>query len=82
MTRRTNGNDCDDFVTFAGISYSTALIGVTNKGQAVYDFDKMVEWLVSTEGMDEDEAAEWIECNTLSALNCAGEKAPVILFRI
>ena len=80
MKGRTENDECDDLVTFAGISYKTALIGVTNKGQAVYDFDKMVEWLVSTEGMEPDEAAEWIECNTLSALNCAGEKAPVILF--
>lgn len=26
-------------------SYDTALIGVTSNNEAVYDYDKMVEWL-------------------------------------
>lgn len=30
-------------------SYDDALISVTHDNRAVYDYEKMVEWLISTE---------------------------------
>lgn len=32
----------DDVIIFEGYSYDDALVGVTEDGRAVYDFDKMV----------------------------------------
>lgn len=61
-------------------SYDDALIGVTEDGRAVYDFDKMVDWLVDTEGWTDEEAVEWIECNTIRALPYFGEGAPIIMY--
>jgi hypothetical protein len=69
-------------ITLENYSYDDALIGVTEDNRAVYDFDKMVEWLVETEGFSQEEAIEWIEYNTIRALPYAGPGAPVIMYRL
>ena len=61
-------------------SYDDALIGVTHDNRAVYDYEKMVEWLISTEGFTEEEAIEWIDYNTLRAIGYFGEDAPIIMY--
>lgn len=62
-------------------SYDTALIGVTEDNRAVYDFNKMVEWLIETQDFkDEIEAIEWIEYNTIRALPYMGPEAPIIVY--
>lgn len=61
-------------------SYDDALIGVTEDGRAVYDFNKMVEWLVDEECWTDEEAIEWIETNTLRAIPYFGEGAPIIMY--
>lgn len=64
----------------SNFSYDTALIGVTDDNRAVYDFDKMVEWLIETEGFTHEEAVEWIEYNTIRALPYFGDDAPIIMY--
>lgn len=61
-------------------SYDDALIGVSEDGRAIYDFNKMVEWLMSTEHFTEFEAVDWIEYNTIRALPYMGPKAPIIMY--
>ena len=63
-------------------SYDDALIGVTEDNRAVYDFEKMVSWLMRTEGMTQDDAVEWIEYNTIRSLPYAGEDGPIIMYPI
>lgn len=70
----------EDVVMFENYSYDDALIGVTEDGRAVYDFDRMVIWLVETEGFTAEEAIEWIEYNTIRALPYMGDDAPIILY--
>lgn len=70
----------EDVVFLTDYSYDDALIGVSDDGRAVYDFDKMVEWLMAKEGWDVGEATEWIEYNTLRALPYAGDAAPIIVY--
>ena len=72
----------EDVVILQDYSYDDALIGVTEDGRAVYDFEKMVSWLMRTEGWTQDEAIEWIEYNTIRALDYAGPKAPIIMHPI
>lgn len=73
-----NGYENVKYLT--NFSYDTALIGVTEGGRAVYDFDKMVDWLVETEGFAYEEAIEWIEYNTIRALPYFGEGAPIVMY--
>ena len=40
----------------------------------------MVDWLVREDGMDVDEAVEWIEYNTIRALPYAGPDAPIVMY--
>lgn len=72
----------EDVVLFMNYDYTNALIGVTIDGRAVYDYDKMVKCLVDEEGLDELEAIEWIDYNTIRALSYAGENAPIIMYSI
>lgn len=61
-------------------SYDDALVGVTEDDRAVYDFEKMVKWLVERDKMTEQEAIEWIEYNTLRALPYFGSDAPIVMY--
>ena len=70
----------EDVKYLVNYSYDDALIGVTEDGRAVYDFNKMVEWLMDEEGWDDITAIEWIECNTIRALPYFGEGAPIIMY--
>lgn len=70
----------DDVVLFEDYSYDDALIGVSEDGRAVYDFNKMVTWLFYTQGMDVDEAMEWIELNTIGSLPYAGPDGPIVMY--
>lgn len=72
----------EDVVVLSDYSYDDALIGVTEDNRAVYDYDKMVAWLVDTEGFTVDEAIEWISYNTIRALDYAGPDAPIIMYAL
>lgn len=61
-------------------SYDDALIGVSDDGRAIYDYEKMIEWLMDEEGWSDNEAIEWIEFNTLRALPYMGSDAPIIMY--
>lgn len=62
--------------------YDDALIGVTDDGRAVYDYELMVEWLMGTQGWFYEEAAEWVDYNTLRALPYMGGDAPIVMNRL
>lgn len=72
----------EDVVYLTNYSYDDALIGISEDNRAVYDYDKMVQWLVKEEGFTEEEAIEWIDYNTIRALPYMGEKAPIIMYPI
>lgn len=61
-------------------SYDDALIGVSDDGRAIYDYEKMIEWLMDEEGWSDNEAVEWIEVNTLRALPYMGSDAPIVMY--
>lgn len=50
----------EEALLFDGPDYDEAIVGVTDEGQVVYDYDKMVQILVERDGMEEMEAIEWI----------------------
>lgn len=59
--------------------YADALIGMTEEGRAVYDYCKMIKYLMKKDGMTPEEAADFIRYNTLRSLPYMGDKAPVIM---
>ena len=72
----------DEVIILENYSYDDALIGVTECGRAVYDYDKMVKWLRQHTGWDMEQAVEWIEYNTIRALPYAGPNGPLIMYPI
>ena len=70
----------EDTIVFNSPSFDNSIIGITTDGQAVYDYEKMVEELMHDEDISEQEAIDWIEYNTIRAIPYAGEMRPVIMF--
>lgn len=60
-------------------TYDKSVVGITEDGRLIYDFNKMVEEFMEDEQCDETEAIEWLEYNTLRALPYMGERAPIII---
>lgn len=71
----------EDVLIFENPSYDDALVGVTEDNRAVYDFEKMVDWLCEQDGLSREEAVEFIEFNTIRALPYYDD-APVVLYSI
>lgn len=47
----------------------------------VYDYEKMVKWLVKG-GMSLEDTDEFIEFNTLRSLPSMGENQPIIMYKL
>ena len=75
-------NDHGDAVVLEGDEFATAVVGVSNDGRVVYDYDQMMNCLVDTQHMSEDEALEWLESNTLRAIDYMGPKAPIVVHNL
>lgn len=75
-----NGYEGIKFLT--DYSYDDALIGVSEDDRAIYDYDKMVEWLMEKDNLSSEEAIDWINYNTIRALPYMGSKAPIIMYRL
>jgi len=75
-------NGYDGVTYLENFDYEDALIGVTNDNRCVYDYDKMVEYLVSKQEFSEEETAEWISYNTIRALPYMGDGAPVVMYHL
>lgn len=71
----------EDVELLEGYSYDDALIGVTGDNRAIYDFQKMVDWLVRKHGFTAEAAEDWIENNTADVLEDSVD-GPVILYPI
>ena len=72
----------EDAIVFDNMSYDGSIVGVTTDGRVVYDYDKMVEELMLDEEWSYEDAAEWINYNTIRALPYAGENGPIIMYPI
>lgn len=71
----------EDSIIFENPDYDSAIIGVSESGSVVYDFDLMVDFLVREDGLTEEEAIEFIEYNTIRAIPYISGPKPTILYR-
>ena len=72
----------ENFIIFENPDYDSAIIGITEDNQVVYDYDKMIEHLIQEDDMDYEEAIDFISYNTIRSLPYAGEGAPIIMYSI
>ena len=78
--KRLLDNGYENVKYLVDYSYDSALIGVSEDNRAVYDFNKMIEYLIEKEGWTTEEAIEWIEVNTLRVLSYMGSDAPIVMY--
>lgn len=72
----------DDAVVFENPAYETAIVGYdVHSSRIIYDYELMIDYLVENEQMNEDEAVEFIDYNTIRSLDYI-ENHPIILNRI
>lgn len=68
----------EEAVVFDNYAYDNSIIGVSTDGRVVYSYEKMIQELMSDEGLSEMEAIEWIDYNTIRVIPYGGEFAPII----
>lgn len=73
---------CEDAPIFVNPDYEDAIIGITHNGRVVYDYDKMVEYLMNKEGWSDIEAIDWIEYNVIRSIPYMGSDAPIIMYSL
>lgn len=73
-----NGYDGVKYLT--GDSYDSAVLGVTTDNQVVYDYEKMIAWLMEHDWMDRESAAEWIDYNTIRALPYMAPGETIVMY--
>lgn len=71
----------EDVIVFDDYSEET-LIGVDSNNRAVYDYEKMAEWLIENWECTYEEAIDWIEYNTIRSLPYVGEGASIVVHPI
>lgn len=72
-------NGYEDVLIFKDFSYDDALIGVSSDNRAIYDYEKMVEWLMRTQDWSYEDSVEWIDYNTLG-FGTSQPNPPIIMF--
>lgn len=64
-------------------SFDRSIIGITPGGHVVYNFDMMVEELSEDEDMDEADAFDFIDYNTMRALPYIDEDIrPIVMYTV
>lgn len=63
-------------------SYYTAITGISSNGNLIYDYDLMIEYLIDNENMTYEDAVEFIDYNTIRAIDYMGELKPIIKMNI
>lgn len=71
--------DREDTIVLTNPDFTEAIMGISSRGQVIYDYDAMVESLMEHDGMSRLDAIEFIDYNTMRAIYYMGEKAPIIL---
>ena len=72
----------ENFIIFENPDYDSAIIGITEDNQVVYDYEKMIERLIQEDDMSYEEAIDFISYNTIRSLSYVGMGVPIIMYSI
>lgn len=65
--------------SFVDPDYISAVIGISTDDRVVYSYEKMVEFLVNSDGIAYEDAEEFIEYNTIRTIPYMGKNSPIIV---
>ena len=70
----------EDSLVFENPDYDSAIVGFDeNSLRIIYNYEKMVEYLMDKDGMTYEDAVEFIDYNTIPACPYMNDCAPIIL---
>lgn len=71
----------EEAVVFNVPSYDNAIIGLSDDGRVIYDYDLMVKELTNDTALTDDEDIQYIDYNTIRTLPYIEEQVrPIILY--
>ena len=71
----------ENIIIFSNPDYASAFVGISEDNRAVYDYDKMIKFLMNEHGMSDIEAVEFIDYNTIRSLPYF-ENVPIIIYNL
>lgn len=74
--------DYENLVVFENPDYDSAIIGVSHDDRVIYDYDKMIKYLMDVEHMSIEDAVDFISYDTIRSLSYRGNDAPIVMFGI
>ena len=60
--------------------FSEAAVGISQDGRVIYDHERIVEILMA-DGMEREDAEDYISYNTVRTIDYLGEHAPIIMYQ-
>ena len=69
-------------ILFRNPDYSTAIVGVSEDYKVIYDYNKMLDYLVENENMTYEDAADFVSYDTIRALNYISGNRPIIMYTL
>lgn len=79
--RERIANELEDSIILDNPSFDNSIIGFTDNGNLVYDYNRMVVEFAEENGVTDFEAIEFIDYNTIRAIPYMGEQKPIIIYR-
>ncbi len=70
----------EESVVFENPDFEEAIIGVTDNGSVVYDYDLMVKTLMEEDNITAEDAVEFIDYNTLRSIPYAPDPKPIVMY--
>lgn len=70
-----------DAIVFDSPSYDEAIIGVSDDGRVIYDYEMMIQCLIDEDRMSELDAAEFIDYNSIRAASYL-PNGPIVMYGI
>lgn len=71
----------EEAVIFNVPNYDNAIVGISDDGRVIYDYELMIKELTNDTALTEDEAIQFIDYNTIRTLPYIEENVrPVILY--
>lgn len=72
----------DESIVFENPDYDSAIVGISDDGRVIYDYDLMIAHLMDVDDMTEMDAADFIDYNTVRSIPYAGGPAPIVMYKI
>lgn len=72
----------EDAVVFDNPYFDNSIIGLSEDGRVVYSYESMCEEMANDDNISIEDAAEFIDYNTLRTIPYIGYNAPIVVYSL